>query len=63
MLDYPCGDAEGIRGQWAAFEEMKTEGGAKSLAVSSGVRVSGQMRFLGGKGFGSPGRGHKENKV
>jgi len=33
MLDYPCNDADGIRGQWAALEEMKREGGAMSLAV------------------------------
>lgn len=35
MLDYPGPDAASIRGQWAAMEEMKAEGGALSLAVSN----------------------------
>ena len=35
MLDYPGPDAESIRGQWKALEEMLGAGTTKSLAVSS----------------------------
>lgn len=35
MLDYPANDAESIRGQWKAFEEMLQAGQTKSLAVSN----------------------------
>ncbi len=35
MLDYPAGDADSIRGQWRAFEEMKKEGLVDTLAVSN----------------------------
>jgi len=35
MLDYPGPDAESIRGQWKAFEQMKTEGLVDTLAVSN----------------------------
>ena len=35
MLDYPAGDADSIRGQWRAFEEMKKEGLVETLAVSN----------------------------
>jgi len=35
MLDYPGPDAEAIRGQWAALEEMGTSRLSRSLAVSN----------------------------
>ncbi|KAJ1459132.1 NADP-dependent oxidoreductase domain-containing protein [Pelagophyceae sp. CCMP2097] len=35
MLDYPAGDAESIRGQWRAFEDLQKQGAAKTLAVSN----------------------------
>tara|TARA_B100000513_G_scaffold186420_1_gene108144 strand:+ start:300 stop:1016 length:717 start_codon:yes stop_codon:yes gene_type:complete len=35
MLDYPGGDCDSIRGQWAAFEEMVAAGTARTLAVSN----------------------------
>lgn len=35
MLDYPCQDADGIRGQWAALQEMKAAGLVDDLAVSN----------------------------
>jgi diketogulonate reductase-like aldo/keto reductase len=35
MLDYPGPDLESVRGQWKAFEEMKSEGLVDSLAVSN----------------------------
>ena len=35
MLDYPGPDDACIRGQWRAFEEMKTAGLVKTLAVSN----------------------------
>ena len=35
MLDYPGPDCDSIRGQWKAFEKMKADGQAKSLAVSN----------------------------
>lgn len=35
MLDYPTTTCEGIRGQWAAFEDMLKSGKTKSLAVSN----------------------------
>lgn len=35
MLDYPGPDAESVRGQWKAFEDMKKEGLVDSLAVSN----------------------------
>ena len=35
MLDYPGPDAESIRGQWKAFEEMKKEGLVDTLSVSN----------------------------
>lgn len=35
MLDYPAGSCPGIKGQWAAFEEMLSKGRVKSLAVSN----------------------------
>ena len=35
MLDYPGPDAESIRGQWAAVEEMRQQKLTKSLAVSN----------------------------
>ena len=35
MLDYPSGDCDSIRGQWAAFEDMLKEEGTRSIAVSN----------------------------
>lgn len=35
MLDYPGPDAESIRGQWKAFEDMHAEGLVKTLSVSN----------------------------
>ena len=35
MLDYPGLDADSIRGQWRAFEDMKREGLVDTLAVSN----------------------------
>eukprot|EP00041_Stephanoeca_diplocostata_P007447 m.105707 g.105707 ORF g.105707 m.105707 type:complete len:171 (-) comp16881_c0_seq3:2880-3392(-) len=35
MLDYPAGDCDSIRGQWAAFEAMLAAKKTKSLAVSN----------------------------
>jgi len=35
MLDYPGPDAESVRGQWRAFEEMKKAGTVDDLAVSN----------------------------
>jgi len=35
MLDYPAADADSIRGQWRAFEAMKSEGLVDTLAVSN----------------------------
>mmetsp|Transcript_30047 Transcript_30047/g.36661 ORF Transcript_30047/g.36661 Transcript_30047/m.36661 type:complete len:339 (+) Transcript_30047:120-1136(+) len=35
MLDYPGPDVESIRGQWSAFEKMKSDGLVDSLAVSN----------------------------
>ena len=35
MLDYPGPDSASIRGQWRAFEEMKTQKLTKTLAVSN----------------------------
>ena len=35
MLDYPGPDEDAVRGQWAAFEEMRKRGETKSLAVSN----------------------------
>jgi len=35
MLDYPGPDADSIRGQWAALEEMKADGLVNDLAVSN----------------------------
>lgn len=35
MLDYPAHDCDGIKGQWAAFEDMLKSGKTKSLAVSN----------------------------
>lgn len=35
MLDYPGPDADSIRGQWAALEEMAKQGTTRSLAVSN----------------------------
>lgn len=35
MLDYPGPDADSIRGQWSAFEKMKSDGLVDSLAVSN----------------------------
>ncbi len=35
MLDYPCRDADAIRGQWRAFEEMHAKKLVKTLAVSN----------------------------
>lgn len=35
MLDYPAPSQESIRGQWRAFEEMKTQGFTKTLGVSN----------------------------
>lgn len=35
MLDYPGPDADSVRGQWRAFEDMKKEGLVDTLAVSN----------------------------
>ena len=35
VLDYPGPDAESIRGQWAALEEMREAGTTRTLAVSN----------------------------
>jgi len=35
MLDYPAGDCPSIQGQWAAFEDMLSAGGTKSISVSN----------------------------
>eukprot|EP00873_Tetraselmis_striata_P011942 jgi/Tetstr1/432206/TSEL_021662.t1 len=35
MLDYPGPDADSVRGQWAALEDMKTAGLVTDLAVSN----------------------------
>ena len=35
MLDYPGPDAESIRGQWKAFEEMHEQGLVRTLSVSN----------------------------
>jgi len=35
MLDYPGPDSASIRGQWRAFEQMKSEGTVDDLAVSN----------------------------
>ena len=35
MLDYPGPDADSIRGQWAALEEMKKQGTTRALSVSN----------------------------
>lgn len=35
MLDYPGPDAESIRGQWSAFQEMHAQGLTKTLSVSN----------------------------
>ena len=35
MLDYPGPDADSVRGQWKAFEDMKREGLVDTLAVSN----------------------------